>query len=115
MATFVRSTTPKLVLTCHESAAVVQPACKYAWRIAAKRFSDNGCAPAANAALNFSCVRVVIADNATAASAAVRKRGFSNTAAPIAAISKVRKQSSTIVTGSGCIGNAVGETVTKTV
>ncbi len=67
----------------------------------AKWFSGNGFAWAVPAVRSFFSVPAVIAASATAAALAAIKPGSVSGAAPIAGTNRVRKDGSTIVTGSG--------------
>jgi hypothetical protein len=71
-----------------------------------KRFSGNGFVCSRTASQCSFSVRIAIADSATAASPAVIRRGSGSGALPIADISRVRKDGSTIATGSGNTGIA---------
>jgi hypothetical protein len=72
----------------------------------AKWFSGNGFAWAAHATRCSICVPTATVDSATAASPAAAQPGSGNTAVPIGGIGGVRKDGSTIATGSGNTGSA---------
>ena len=83
------TTTSKLVLTCHDRSAVVQPRLRRAWSFMAKWFFVNGFASAMDATRCSGSVRTVIADSAIAVPPAAPKPGSSSAAAPTAVTSGV--------------------------
>ena len=98
----------ELVLTCHETTAVVQsPACDNAWRwYTAKRFCGKGFALVKAAKRFSSSAHTVIAAIATAVPNAANKPGGSSGGAPTGATNGAPKDGSIIVIASGRTGAA---------